>query len=247
MTAAVALRSIGLGLRPTLVAAELALAGPALLATIHYRVPPSAGLLWRPLRLPSLAAALLTGAALWTLSLGVLELQSAVWPPPNDYIEGYRRLHALLRPSDPLDACLSVLAIAVAPALAEEVVFRGALLSSLLKFGPSLAVGTTSLLFGLIHVDPSDGGLTLYRVPFAIVVGLVLALLRARAGSLAAPMAAHAFVNTLTFVIAPLVDDPSQAIPQAEPLKGAAFALAGLLATAGLLRYFPARASSSGV
>ena len=71
---------------------------------------------------------------------------------------------------------LSVLAIAVAPAVCEELLFRGLVLHSLLPLLRTAgAVAASALLFGLIHLDFSSGGATLYRVPFAIAVGVGLA------------------------------------------------------------------------
>ena len=62
--------------------------------------------------------------------------------------------------------------------------------------------------------------LDLYRFLFTLTIGLVLGVLRLRTGSLWPPIVAHVTLNTLTFLVAPLVDDPSQTTYTPEPLVG---------------------------
>lgn len=57
---------------------------------------------------------------------------------------------------------------AVVPAFSEEILFRGAIMSKLRRFGDSTAVFVSALLFGLYHGN-------FIQIPFAFVVGLVLA------------------------------------------------------------------------
>jgi membrane protease YdiL (CAAX protease family) len=233
-----------LGVRPMLVASELALALPALLALA---TPPGRAMLavkavpWRVA-----AAALGAGAALWAASLGLLELQYTVWTPPPGYLEQFQHLHDLLRPHGPADALLSVLAIAVAPGVCEELLFRGLVLPSLLPaLRPAGAVAASAVAFGLIHLDPASSGATMYRVPFAIAVGVGFACLRLRSGSLVPAMLAHALVNATTFAIS-LQEAPAQALPSPRPLLGAALLLGGTAAFAWLLtRLRPAPVAGS--
>jgi CAAX protease family protein len=217
------------GLRATLVGSEVLLMLPGLaaqLAWVRRKLPEALALrIGRPLAL--LAAA--TGLVLWVGSLGLLELQYTVWAPPEGYLETFRRLHSELRPTGPFDAVLSVLAIAVAPALCEEVLNRGVVLPSLLRpLGPAGAVVGSAIVFGLMHVD-------LYRLPFTFAVGLALGVLRLITGSLSASIVAHATLNTLTFVTAPWLDDPTQPMPDPQPLLGAALFVLGTAGTLALL------------
>jgi membrane protease YdiL (CAAX protease family) len=227
-TAPVAMR---LGLRPGLIVSELALMLPGLIVFLLLRRPLS-GLLGAPAASPLARwLPLLYGASLWVLSLGLLEVQYALRPPPPGYLEAFRRLHELLRPKDALDLVASLLAIALAPSICEETLFRGLVLPSFVRpLGPLLASLGSALLFGLIHLDQTIyGELSLYRVPFAIAVGLGFAALRLRSGGLLPCMAAHATLNALTFLIAPLTDDPSLGMPEPRPLLGAALLALGLL------------------
>jgi membrane protease YdiL (CAAX protease family) len=227
--AATAPRAAALGMRPALLLAELALVVPALLALGLFRVGPLEGLALRPTSRRTTLLALATGAAFWVTSLGLLELQAHFFPPEPGYIEAFRRLHEALRPRGVLDLLVSVAAIALVPALCEEIVLRGAVLPSLRpRLGETGAVGASSLLFALIHDR--------YRMPFTFVVGLGLGALRVRTGSLTPPVLAHAALNTITFLAAWALDDPLQDVSDPRPALGGALLAAGLLASAVALR-----------
>jgi membrane protease YdiL (CAAX protease family) len=123
-----------------------------------------------------------------------------------------------------LDALWSLVAIAVAPAVCEEALIRGLLLPSLRTRLPALlAVGLSAVVFAAIH--------DLYRMPFTYAVGLVLGALRLRTGSLVPSILAHATLNTLTFVAAPLLDDPTQPLPDPRPFVGLALFALGTVGT----------------
>ena len=84
--------------------------------------------------------------------------------------------------------------LALAAAVGEELLFRGALLPTLtgpLGFGG--AALATSVLFGLLHL-PSTPALRPWTAS-AMVMGLLFALLYRLTGEVAAPLAAHAVIN----------------------------------------------------
>jgi membrane protease YdiL (CAAX protease family) len=150
-----------------------------------------------------------------------MELQSLVLPPPPEYLNTFRAIHAALAPRDMVDALFSVTVIALLPGVGEELVTRGVLLPALVApLGPATAVVVSALLFASIHLDP-------YRFVFTLVIGLVLGTVRLRTGSLWSPVVAHVTLNTLTFLIAPLVDDPTQITYTPQPILGVACLLAG--------------------
>jgi hypothetical protein len=154
----------------------------------------------------------------------------------------FRSIHRALAPSGALDALVSVAVIAVLPGVCEELVVRGLLLPSLAAtltgavatpgrrrtFGPAAAVVLSAALFAAMHGDS-------YRFAFTFGVGLVFGALRLRTGSLWPPVVAHVALNTLTFVIAPLVDEPGQAYAP-QPALGLACLLAGAAVAWPLLR-----------
>ena len=110
---------------------------------------------------------------------------------------------------------------------------RGVLLPSLARaWGEGraawLAILVTALVFAAIHLDA-------YRFLFTLALGVVFGFVRLRTGSLWPSVLAHAGLNTLTFVVAPFVDDPTQPYtPQAT--LGFACLLAGVSVSWPLLR-----------
>jgi membrane protease YdiL (CAAX protease family) len=221
----------GLAIRPQIALGTLLLAVPALAALA---IEPGR---WRAVHGPRhatgrlLVLSVLLGIALWVASAGLLEVQSLVAPPPQAYLDGFRAIHAALAPRNPVDALVSVLVIAVLPGLCEELVMRGVLLPSLAQAWRGSTRGPvviTALLFALIHLDP-------YRFAFTLALGLVLGWLRLSTGSLWPPVVAHLSLNTLTFLVAPFVDDPSQAYTPS-PMLGAACLVSGAAVAWPLLR-----------
>jgi membrane protease YdiL (CAAX protease family) len=220
------------GFRVVLIASEVALAAPALLMLAAFGRGALRALAALPAgRVAGLALAL--GLALWVTSLGLLELQYTLWPPPPGYLEMFRQVHDLLRPKGPLDAVYSLAAIALFPALCEELLMRGVLLPSLRQHLPgAAAIGFSAFAFAMLHFDQ-------YRWPFTFAVGLALGALRLRTGLLVAPVLAHAALNSLTFAAVPFLDDPSEPLPDPRPALGAALFAAGLAATAAAWRFLP--------
>lgn len=228
---------LGLGLRPMLVVSELLLVVPGLAMLALARAPIRRALGLEPLDGRVVLVSLAAGAALWAASLGLFALQYLVWPPPEGYLEAFRQLHAALRPKNVADAVLSIAAIAVVPALCEEMLFRGIVLGALRPaMGAALAVVAQAVLFALIHLDATAGGPpVMYRVPFTFAVGIALGALRLRAGSLVAPSLAHALLNTITFLAVLFSGDPA-AETDPGPLLGLALLAGGSAATVILLR-----------
>ena len=91
--------------------------------------------------------------------------------------------------------------------IAEELLFRGALLRSLLrKLSPDHAVFVSALVFGLVHVlgDPSVG--TLIALPAIMLLGVVSGYQAVKTGDLSRPIMLHMGFNTLSvFLFAELL------------------------------------------
>ncbi len=225
--AAYALARLG-GLRVALCGGELALALPAVLVLAASGARLASGLALVPVPRRVVWMSLLVGVCFWVTSAGLLGVQSTLWPPSPELLQLFRQIHAALRPSGPLDAVFSVLSIAIAPAVCEEIAFRGVVLPSLERpLGTPAAIAVSAVLFGLIH-DP-------YRLPFAIAIGVGLGVLRLRTGSLLPSTIAHATVNTITFLVAPFFEDADGA-PDTSVLVAAAILAVGLVASVFALR-----------
>ncbi|WKZ83215.1 MAG: type II CAAX endopeptidase family protein [Acidimicrobiia bacterium] len=97
----------------------------------------------------------------------------------------------------PLEWLLVVLGLVVVGPVAEEIVFRGILVSALIHRGPRFAVIVSSAAFALFHlVDPAAA----LSVPFLFVLAVVLASERLRTGRLGRPIAIHAGFNLVTVI-----------------------------------------------
>jgi membrane protease YdiL (CAAX protease family) len=221
-----------------LIVSEMALALPALvvMGILAARIPELFH--FRPL-VPF--GALKTGAlglALWGLSLGVFEAQYVFVKPPLAYLEQFQGLHELLRPAHVMGFALSIVAIAVAPAICEEIVFRGLLTPVLNRAAGALAAMVVSgALFAVIHIDTMrDGTSVYYRLPFAFLLGALLARLRLDTGSLWPPVIAHATLNATTFLVVLLIDEPKGVLPEPRPLIALGMLVVGSVVARLLMR-----------
>jgi membrane protease YdiL (CAAX protease family) len=172
--------------------------------------PASFGL--RPARLPSAAGYVVLGyvvflivAAVWTSVLGIQERE-------NVAIDLGTRDSAFALVAAAFLVCV------VAP-LAEELFFRGFLFGALRKRGLLVAAPISGIAFGLAHVASSPIG---FIVPLA-TLGVILALLYERTGSLYPPIALHALNNSIAFGVG---DGRAWAIPVC--LVGSGLILYGL-------------------
>jgi membrane protease YdiL (CAAX protease family) len=215
--------------RGQLVWALLAIGGAALLP---------GGSLAERLRLgPSrLGAARLAAAALGFLALShaLHGIVSALgWLDGSTLAE----LQERVRRASPAHPALVLLAIGLAPAIGEELLFRGFLLQLLsLRWPGALAVLGSAAVFGAAHLDPVHG-------PAAFVLGAYLAALTTVAGSLRPALLCHALNNTLAVTGAagalPALGDASAPWQIAVALVVAAAASAASLRSPRLQRKVP--------
>ncbi len=195
------------------------------------------------LRAPHPVGAL--GTVVFAIGWVVVSLQLAMWqsrilPLP----EGFAVIEQMLYGGDePVSIWLLFLVIAVSPAICEEVLFRGALLSSMRDRIPAWAVIlAVGVLFGMFH-------LSIHRFVPTALSGIMLTYLAYRTGSIFPAMIAHFIVNgTLLLIGAGKV--PSAVADFVKGLDGASglpvwlFAGGILVAIAGIcLVEFSARAN----
>ncbi|MBQ5708777.1 MAG: CPBP family intramembrane metalloprotease, partial [Anaerotignum sp.] len=86
---------------------------------------------------------------------------------------------------------LSLLSVAIIPAILEEVFSRGILLSGYQFLGKWKAAFVSALLFGLLHMNPQ-------QLPYAFVVGFIFCFLVERTDSLFAGILPHMVINSTT-------------------------------------------------
>ena len=94
----------------------------------------------------------------------------------------------------PLSIILYYVYIALLPAIFEELAFRHVILTNLLPYGKWGAIICSSLLFGIVHIDPP-------RIIFATVFGIMLAICREHTGSLIVPMIIHFINNAISVTV----------------------------------------------
>lgn len=121
----------------------------------------------------------------------VSDLVERRFPTPP---EALRAQLAALTPGSSVLALLMLASVALIVPFIEELFFRGALFSPLVRGGaPLVAMLTTSVAFALAHQEPRNWAPLL-------LVALVLAELRLRGGSIWPGVALHAAFNGITLV-----------------------------------------------
>lgn len=165
---------------------------PALLYPLVTRVPyrETLGLRAAPLR--NFLLAPLLAALLIVVVNGYAELQKTFLPMPSGLEEAFGRLLEL-KDLPPLGA---IFLFAVSPAICEELFWRGAFQGDLERGGrPVRTALLVGLFFGLFHLN-------VYRLIPTAAVGAVLAVVRARSGSIFPCMGIHGIYNALLLFLA---------------------------------------------
>lgn len=89
----------------------------------------------------------------------------------------------------------AVLLMAFLPAIVEETVFRGMLYNTYSKRRPIVGILLSALLFGLMHMNFN-------QMPYAIYLGIVMALAMEACDSILAPMIIHFTMNASSTIMA---------------------------------------------
>jgi membrane protease YdiL (CAAX protease family) len=127
----------------------------------------------------------------------------------------------------------TIAAIAVLPALAEEIVFRGVLARSLANHKRlPVAIVLSSAVFGIYHVLPAQAVAT-------FMLGCLLALLTLRARSIVPAIVAHFLNNAIAIIVTREETSAVSDVMQAHPLVLLGITV-GLLAS-GLVLIVPPR------
>jgi ABC-2 type transport system permease protein/sodium transport system permease protein len=156
------------------------------------------------LRLPSAASflgAVLVGGGAWALAHEAFLLAEAVGIGGLSE-ERIRQTLKTVEGWKQVSPVLLVGTLAVAPAVVEELCFRGYLFSALLKvLSPARTVLVTAVLFGLFHVLTGNALLIERLVP-STLLGLILGWIAWRTGSVFPGMVMHLVHNGLLELVA---------------------------------------------
>ena len=143
-----------------------------------------------------LAGAAALGGSLWYFALAAVKpFQNVEWLKNSP--ELVARLEALARELAGLPLAQRLVLLALAPAIAEEIFFRGFVLRGLLAKGKGTAILISGIAFGLFHALAVEG-FWLERVPTSAALGLVLGWLAVRTGSILPGILLHLLHNAVS-------------------------------------------------
>ena len=146
----------------------------------------------RPLIGGMVALCFIAGAFMQIPLAEVGNLVQEVWPVSFDELA---RRHRLINPTTWWGGVSVLIALVLVAPVTEELLFRGWLLQDLKEqYGTGRALVWSSLLFGLVHVEPT-------AVLYATLGGLVLGAVALRTKSTLASIAMHAGVNALPLLL----------------------------------------------
>ena len=171
-------------------------AGFPLLAAYMGRIRLSTGFQLKPPSVLQVFAGLLLGLSLWPfaheLTLLLKTLGMSTLTP-----EIMEKLHDSLAQSRTLSPLWSIVAVGLIPPIVEEFFFRGYLLGAFLTLGrPIWAMLASAVLFGLFHLLVGSS-FALERFVPTMLLGLLLAWIAWRTGSIWPGVALHVTHNTL--------------------------------------------------
>lgn len=146
----------------------------------------------RPI-LGGIAALCFAAGAFLQLPLAEIgNLGQELWPISFDELA---RRHHMVNPTTWAGGLSILLALVLVAPVTEELLFRGWLLKELQRqYGKAPALVWSSLLFGLVHIEPS-------AVIYATLAGFVLGAVALRTRSTLASIAMHAGVNAMPLLL----------------------------------------------
>lgn len=199
-----------------------------LLAYWKIDIPASLGLSLPPIRYQ--VAAIIIGVTAWVPATEISMLQAQLFGLPADVVEQSR---LILETLERMPLSQAVFFTAVVPAVSEEILFRGFLLSGLrggMKRGA--AILTCGVIFGVFHF-------LIFKFITTTILGIVLAYLVWQSRSIIPAVLAHLLHNGLatyrglhpesfSFITGPPTDEPGH-LPQLVIIIGLAVFVLGLM------------------
>jgi sodium transport system permease protein len=182
--------------------------------------PPGSTAAWPPW-LATLGGLLCGAGAFYLVAVALRTWLERIWPTPPEVKEALERMVIPTHGARPL--AVDLVAMALVPAVAEELLFRGVLFGAARpRLGASGAVVVSAVAFGLYHGS-------IYRFVPALLGGLLLGVVRAASGSLWPAIAFHVANNASVIVALHLGYDspPAAAAPLAAAI--AATGIGGVL------------------
>ncbi len=169
----------------------LLFAAPLVLLLWYVRVNVREALYLHLPTIQAFAATLIIASAWLVLVMQVGFWQQKVLPIPEEMAKEMERLFTGGQQS----VWVTLLIIALSPAICEELLFRGAILSGLRQVLPVwAAIIVVGVLFGLMHIS-------VFKIVSTALSGMVLTYLVIRSGSILTSMTAHFMVNGAAVIV----------------------------------------------
>jgi sodium transport system permease protein len=167
---------------------------PTLALLWFFRVDLKRGLNFLPCKWNHLLGAVFAGAGGFLLVIQVGFWQNSVLPAPEGLAEAMEKLFQY--DGSRSGFLLLFFAISISPAICEEVLFRGAILTGLRqRLSPIAAILLVGCLFGLFHIS-------IYRIVPTGLLGILLTYVAVRSGSIYPGILLHALINGTAVCIA---------------------------------------------
>jgi sodium transport system permease protein len=137
-----------------------------------------------------LVGSILIGLSAWTVAAG---LCVRLFPPPESFTRALQKV--VLMEDQPVPLWLLFVLISFSPALCEETLFRGLMMSGFRRLGMWPAIFVTAFLFGIAHAS-------IYRLLPVMVLGVFLGYTVWKTRSIFAGMIVHMLNNALVVAMA---------------------------------------------
>ena len=171
-----------------IICTQLAVAGTAILFAVIIKADLKETF---PMKLPRIKyfiGAVFTYGGIYLFTLSVSMVMMLLFPQMHETVEGLSTLTQIM----PHPAA-AILVIAIMPAVCEELLMRGFILSSFKGHNKILAIVIVGVMFGILHFDP-------YRFVPTAILGMVSAYIVIKTKSLVLPMLYHLVNNTLSVI-----------------------------------------------
>lgn len=169
---------------------------------------------WRPERFNPLHVLLA-----WLGTMAVGSLASVVLEPLRSKSDILTRFGEVARTADASTFALLLLFGAVAPGLAEEMMFRGLLQSRFIaRWGPMAGIALSALLFGVYHADLRQG-------LGAMTMGVWIGWLAWREGTIVNVAFGHGLNNASAFLLSRFMTNPDELDGRPELIVGSVVVL----------------------
>ncbi len=141
---------------------------------------------FRKMKLKSLISLVALGIGVSVISALSSSVITAIFSLFSNNLEAMEEI--FLSPQNPIAVMLSMVNICIMPAVMEELLFRGALLGLLRRYGDMLAIVVSSVGFSLAHGN-------FLQLPNTLFLGIFLGFLTVKTNSLLPAMFVHFFNN----------------------------------------------------